>query len=668
MKNNSVVTVIERVSQWLFAALLILIPLLVIPYTRNLIVDTKTFLVFVVTLLILLGFAIKTLIEKKWEVAVSPLTLPLFLFGVAVALSTFLGNKYPVEALLSTGGIFLGVVLMGMFGASLVKGDLTKTVIKILGIAGALLSASMILQSFGWGPTRLINSISAFNLPHDLQFNLSGSSFVAIQVLLVALVGLIADTLSKKKVTVMNAVLAVIIAAGLGLGVWSILPGKIAAVSLTPLTASWTVMARSLESPQRALIGYGPASYANSYAKFKPLWTNGQAYWQFNFGTATDTPLTLIVTLGILGVAAWLFLVVQTALQLKHSTKESKPLLWVLLSTFLIQLLLPANIVILALQIPLLVFWVAANQDRFSLLQFKSVKVRAYPAKLEFIKRLAGKGAGWFVRVTALAVIIIVFGLGYCLSRAYAAYYNMYQANKALAAKNAVQVYDNERQAVQANPYLDSLRREYALTNLQLAIALANNANITDDEKKQVVQLISQSIREGKAATLLDADDVDNWLALAEVYRNLIGAAKEANTWSVNSLVSAVQVNPINPVIRLQIGQLMLSNNNAQDAVKYFAQAVQLKPDLAAGYYQLGLGFRALNQLDNTRTAWQKALSLLPTDSQDYTTLSGELKALGTAAGSAAPVKDIAPSITEQNVQQQESDIVKPANDASLTQ
>ncbi|MFH2118423.1 MAG: hypothetical protein ABII10_01660, partial [Candidatus Paceibacterota bacterium] len=456
---------------------------------------------------------------------------------------------------------------------------------------------------------------------------------------------------------------------------WSILPGKIAAVTLLPFRASWSVMLRSLESWQTALIGQGPTAYSNAFNMFKPLWINGQNYWQFSFGSAINTPLTIVVTLGIAGLFTWLFLAIRVAKQWKNTDKDSLPLLQMLLASFAIQLLLPNNLVLLTLQTVFLVFWIAANQKRFSLLQFKSLKFRTYPAKLEFIKRFAKKG-DWSIKLVSALLIVITTGLAYGIGRAYAAQNLMYKADRALSSQDTVRVYEYQRRAVATNPYLDGLRRTYALTNLQIAIALSNNADITEEERKQVAQLISQSIREGRAATVLDKTDVENWLVLAEVYRNLIGAADEANTWAVNSLVSAAQINPTNPLIRLELSRLALLANNPNDAVVFSSQAVELKPDLAATYYQLGIAFQALNQLENSRAAWQQALQLLPEASEDYLLLSQQLEALEkamletaqTATEETAPVDEAnpVPNVTEQNVSQQENDLVKPGDDALL--
>ena len=676
MKNHPLVGFITQTTQFTLKALLFLAPLLVLPYTRNLIVNSKVLLIFLALLVVLLGFAIKTQLQKRWELAISPLTFPLLVFGITVMFSTFFTSRYPVEALLGLGGVYLAMVLIGIFGSSLVKGNHTRSVVTILGAAGSLLSISMILQWLGWGPARLINSISVFNLPNDLVFNLSGSSFVAVQVFALALVGIIGYALSRRNLSVLDLTMGLINVIGLGLGAWSLSPGQPAAVTLTPLAASWSVMLRSLESLPTALIGHGPAAYATTYTQFKPLWTNGQAFWQFNFNNGAETALTLAVTLGLLGLFAWLFFGVQIFKQLKHSSKESQPLLWLLASTFVIQLLLPTNLVVLAIQIALMVFWVAANQSHFSLLQFKTVRFQSYPAKLEFVKRLASKAKNSiFVRVSALVLVLIVIGLGYLVGRAYAAYHYMYRANEALQQANAIGVYENHRLAVQSNPYLDSLRREYALTNLQIAVALSNNAELTDEERQQVVQLVSQAVREGRAATLLDEDDVENWLVLAEIYRNLIGAADEAQNWAISSLANAVQVNPINPTIRLEIGQLAMAAGNPQDAVRFFSQAIELKPDLPAGYFQLGLAYRELGQLQNAQLAWQSALALLPPDSEDYASLSQELAALAAQLETEATAGETGdedetepetPNLTEQNVQQTGDAVINPGDDASL--
>jgi len=678
MKNNSALSFVQTATTVLLKVLLVAAPLLVIPYTRNLIVDTKSFLLVIVTLLTMLGFAIKTFTKKKWEIAVSPLTAPLALFGAAVLASSFLSQKYPVESLLGIGGAYISLSLLSILGSSLVKGNQANKIVDLFSITGAALGITMLMEKLGFGPSYLINAVSSFELPHSLVFNVSGSSFVAVQVIAVAMVGLVANVMAKRNLTLKDLGLGLANLIGAGLGIWSLMPGREASVTLTPFSASWTVMLRSLESLQSALIGHGPASYVNMYARFKPLWTNGQAFWQFNFPSATNVPLTLVVTTGLLGLVAWTFLFIKTAMQTKTTNKESRPLLWMILSIFAIELFVPANVVLVAIQAVLFVFWIAANQNHFSLLQFRTWRVKSFPKKFAFLQKILGK-KDWFVNLVAFLMMVVVVGTLYLTGRAYVAFNYMYRANTALTNRDVINVYEFQRQAVATNRYLDSLRRDYALTNLQVAIALSNNADITEEEQQQVIQLVSQAIRDGKAATLLDPADINNWTTLAEIYRNLIGTSEEASNWAVSSLVSAVQVNPINPNLRLEIGRLALADGKAQDALTFFAQAAELKPDMAAAYYHLGLAFQQLDQLEDAKKSWQRALLLLENDSQDYITLSQQLVELDSAiqgvdlspTNQEVNPEDLVPAneqpgITEQNVNQQESDLLNPTGDDQI--
>jgi len=92
------------------------------------------------------------------------------------------------------------------------------------------------------------------------------------------------------------------------LHIWSLLPSQEAAITLPPLSSSWSVALDSLRVPKAALIGQGPEAYATTFARYKPTWLNGEEYWQYNFGSAMGLPLTFIVQLGFLGVAAWMIL------------------------------------------------------------------------------------------------------------------------------------------------------------------------------------------------------------------------------------------------------------------------------------------------------------------------------------------------------------------------
>lgn len=413
---------------------------------------------------------------------------------------------------------------------------------------------------------------------------------------------------------------------GLVVGIWSILPGRPASFQLAPLNASWSVAIDSIKELRTALIGRGPESYSNTYTLFKPNWVNGQSFWQFNFSSATNFPLTLIVTMGIVGLASWLLLFSQVLKQAKTELNEklpSLPIFLVMVGTFILQLFTPTSLVLLSIQAGAIVFWIASRKNDFTTLQFKALLMDK--------KSLEASPSNQLKQSLWLGLILLsIFGgvaySGFQVSKVFASEYYVYQANRGLIDNNAIAVYDNLQRAVRINPYLDDVRRQYALTNLQIAIALSNNTELTDQERTQVIELISQAINEAKAAATIDPGNSTNWVALAEIYKNIIGVTEGADQWALDSLVQAVQTNPTNPLLRVDIGQSFFDKEQYQEAGQYFNQAIELKPDLAIGYYHLGRVLVKLENYVSAEQAWQQALSLVDKDGEDYKVISKELE------------------------------------------
>jgi tetratricopeptide (TPR) repeat protein len=67
------------------------------------------------------------------------------------------------------------------------------------------------------------------------------------------------------------------------------------------------------------------------------------------------------------------------------------------------------------------------------------------------------------------------------------------------------------------------------------------------------------------------------------------------------------------------IGVNLVNNNKNDLAVNYFKKAVELDVEFAAGYYQLGMTYTALNQIPEAMAALRKFMELAP-DSPDFAT------------------------------------------------
>lgn len=614
---------------WALLAFVALLPVLVVPLTNNFIAHSKLFLILFGAIITGLLFFIDSIKKQAWRFIVSPITLPLVIFGLTVSASTFLTQNYPVENLLGMGGVYLSAVVMALFGASLIKKDQAEKVLPVLIGSVCVVNLASLLELFGFGPSYLINAVSGFELEHNLIFNLSSSSFIALQIGILALVGSVVKIIKTKKVTTFDVVTLPIIVLGLGLHLWSILPGQPAVVTLPPVGASWSVALDSLRIPRSALIGQGPEGYANTFAHYKPASMNTDEFWQFNFGSAMGMPLTAIVQLGFLGLIAWLVLASRFFTKLKDFQQvKNSPITWMLAVSLLMQFVLPPSYVLIGLQGALFAFWIANFKDQFFVLKLRTLSASLDGNQVDSTRKSSEKKGtekviSLFTNGAVIAGLLILF---FMTGRAYASFNQLYKASLAFMEDDGVAVYEHQRQAVILNPFLDSTRRSYALTNLQIAIALSNKTDLTEQEQEQVSLLIEQAVREAQASTAIDPLDSQNWVVLAQIYQELIGSVEEAEQWAVNAYIEAIQTSPADPLLRVQLGTILLNQEQVQQAANLFIQATELKPNLASAYFYLGQAQLLNKNPVEAKRAWQQALALVEADSEDYTALQDMLK------------------------------------------
>lgn len=667
MQNNSS-SIIQKLTLGLVITTLALSCLLLLPITDNFVLVTKNFTLFFCTILLIALFVWRSFSARATEFVVAPFTVPLLLFGFATLASVFFTSPYPHENLLGFGGIYLCMVVIALLGGSILPKANSRTLITGLGAVASLVSVSSLFQLFGFGPANLLNAIFQINLPTTLVFNLTGSSFIALQLTIVALLSMISYIVINKTFPKVYAVLIPILILGAGIHVWSVLPGKPAALLLPQAAASWSVALDAIRSPRAALIGVGPSAYSNVYTQFKPVSINTTDSWNVQFNQASNFPLTLLATNGFLGLITWLIVSLMLIKQLKTASPEGKPVLIGLIMCFIVHLLFPANVVLLTVEAILLASFIASEKYRFAHVMLNPLSVKVTKKETDFITNEEKQKPQWPSTVGLLFGIAIVISLFYLTGRAYAAHIMMNNATKAAQRDDGVATYEYQQSAVQLNPYMDTFRRDYAVTNMLIAAALSNKADATEAEKNQVAQLLQQAIREARSATLLDPNDTQNWLVLAQIYQNMIGVTEEAQQWAIQSYVQAIQTSPTDPTLRINLGGIFLNNKEYSQAAQLFDQATQLKANYPNGYYNLAVALQNLEQYSDAKLAYEKVLALLEPGSDDYTTVTSELEKLQklidtTAAASASAQKDTpATSIIDQNIENEASVINQPSS------
>lgn len=677
-KNSSLLTTISHI---LVYASLVMGVLLVLPITDGFLFTTKLFMMFAITILLGFAFVVYSVQRKTIELVLSPFTVPLILFGLAVMASTFFTNNYPIEALFNLGGVYIAMVLFVLFASTLTNKGLVEKILPVAGITGAALTVLSVAQSLGFGPAHMFNQIMKLNIQTDLGFNLTGAPLFALQFLLVVAVGMIVQAIVKKHISRSTAILFPILLCGIAIFGWSLLPGKPGSFPLPSWAASWSVALDTIRSPRAALIGGGPASYVNLYSRFKPVWVNSTPEWSLAFSQASNFPLTLLTTTGFLGLITWLLLGYQSLRVARKTTGTTKAVAYMLLATFILQLLMPTNIVILIFQAVLFVAVIAGQYGHLPILRFQALTMSMDNQASSF--HTPTQKVSFPIYFTAAILTIGLVLSSYMVGRAYAASNLFFRASLDAQNQDVVGLYEKQQRVVQLNPYLDLYRRQYAVTNLVIASSLSKKTDITDAEKEQVGQLLQQGVREARSATLLDPLDTENIAVLAQIYQNMIGIADQADQFAVQTYLQAIQSEPTNPALRVSLGQLLVGQKQLQQAASVFSQAVDIKPDYPNSYYNLAVTLHELGAVKESQAAYQALLKLLPADSEEAAQVAKELEVVdkkvaelvakeeaeakknGTATGQTDQSKST-PSLLDQNLNEGANDVINNPSDADL--
>ena len=618
--------ILKKLSLNFFTIGAFLLGLLVAPLTLDFVGLSKVYIALFLAVVVLFLYGLQVVISRKLEWVRSSLTWPLATFGLVVALSTFLTTSYPVEGLLGMGGIYLGFVVVALVGGALLpKRSHYDQVLWSLMILAALLTFSSLASFFGFGPEVVLNHFFQLNLPtKSLAFNLAGSPLVALQLVLFGLAAALIKfgrSLAEKKsqTTAFSAMFLVTLILGLGLYVWALLPGKETSFVVQPVMAGWSVALDVMRVPKSALLGVGPEGYINAYQRFKPLWMNGQPQWATVYVQSTMPFFTILTNFGLLGVAAWLVLLVKGVKLALKPKAGSRELAWLVGLGFFLMFFFPLNAVILMLVALLVALFTASQRSAANTLVVEPLIV--FSKDQRFLSK-----KGWPKMVVGLGVMVFAGVLFYLLSRSYLAFYSAYQSQKAAVANDGVKAYQAAVKAVKLNPYLDVFRRQLALLDVTLASSLANKADLTDEDQQQIAQLLQEAANEAKAAGVLDPVDWRNWQTLAQVYQSMVGVAKDADQWAVQAYIQAIRNNPLDPGLRIALGGIFFAQKDYIQAANVFQQAVSVKPNYPNSYYNLANALKEAGQFEQAKQAYETLLKLLKPETEDYIKASKELK------------------------------------------
>ncbi len=433
-----------------------------------------------------------------------------------------------------------------------------------------------------------------------------------------------------------------------------------------PFLSSWKISASSFRD--NPFLGSGPATYLFDFTSYKPIEFNASKYWNIRFDSASNEFLQILATLGGLGVLALIFFAIMVLAFAWKGLNHDDHALTIALSiagilAVVILLLHSSSLVLIVALMTILSLLMATHKSVSNKVEELTIGIKA--SKLTDSNLVVGDILPLILLIPILFFVIYAVWNG---SKLVLADYEHRQALNAASTKG-LDTYNHLVRAEQLNPLADLYRTDLAQTNFALANAIAQSkgptqsspsGSLTDQDKQNIQQLLSQSIAEGRAATTINPLSAQNWEVLASIYRQISGVAQNALDFSLDAYGRAIQRDPYNPLLRLSVGGVYYSVKNYDLAIRFFSDSINLKPDFANAYYNLSIALRDKGDIQNAVAAAERVVALVDSKSADYKTAADYLKDLkARAATGSAQSQTNAPPAAAQNGALQQKDLPK---------
>lgn len=389
-----------------------------------------------------------------------------------------------------------------------------------------------------------------------------------------------------------------------------------------PLVTSWQVSASSFRD--NPFLGSGPSTYLFDFSAYKPLNHNSSRFWNVRFDSSFNEFFQTLATLGGLGLAALIFLGIAIIVFASRNLGSENILQSSLsISAILVVLfLLIHTTTVVSIVASLIVLAVLMGLSKHSG-KVEEVSLGIKTSRSADSSLIAGDALPLILFLPIL--FLVIYSFWNMASLFQADFYHRLALNS--ASIRGLDTYNYLVKAESLNPKVDLYRTDLAQTNFALANAIASSkgptesspgGSLTDQDKRNIQQLLSQAINEARVAVTLSPRNPQNFEILASIYRQISGVAQNAIDFSLDAYGRAIERDPRNPILRVNVGGIYYSIKNYDLAIRFFTDAINLKPDYANAYYNLSVTLRDKGDLKAAELTAERVLTLINPSSGDY--------------------------------------------------
>lgn len=647
--------VLFSISKWLFLAVVFLVPIVVVPWTSDAYEINKQLILTIGISLAAICFMLSAWLERRAVTRIDALLLAPIGLLVVTSLSA-MTSLSPVTSWLGQGGqeyasviSLVGFIILFFLGRALFSDRvILRSTVQAVFVSSAIICFGLLFSVFGFelgfagnligtplAAAVYLLTLSMFGCAWWLKGNDDDQSssliarrtlFATMSFTFVTTIGVLLalDSTLLWALTLCGSSLLFAVAFGhadkfqsplkflpsmtlfvLAL-IFIVLPTHFPSPfsqEVTPnLATTWTVV-NGAWNDGSVWLGTGPGTFALPYAKYVALDVNQSEFWNVIFDRGNAQVSTVLATVGVLGVLAWLFFVVlclvlaiKKILAAASGWRELLPSLAAYVVLTIAACFYTQNFTLVFL------FWLLAAMLASRLGEVCTSTTVASPrARL----------------TTALVTIVtLVVGVTTILltSPRYAAEVAFAKAvelnvtvTTATELESVIGLLDR---SAKLNPYNDVYYRNLAGALLRrLSLLSAEEAADSD----YVQSLIRSTITAATRATELAPLNVLNWEAQGLIYRELVPVLPDAAEPAVAAYVKATELSPINPRYKVEAARAYLAIVTAQTpfltnddadvasaaklkqeqslslAEDQLRTAIALKPDYVLAYYYLAL-------------------------------------------------------------------------------
>lgn len=587
--------IINNVEKYIIFLFIFLYPLFTLPIFSNFFDISKLLLMFISLILIAIIKIFKFFYLSEVEYKSGKYDFAVFLLSLMYLITGIFGNS-KFDSFFNLGSASF-VILSSMFYflinqlSSKDKGKIEFIMIS----SGFFLTIIQIVAFVGL--LKLIPFLPEYIKTQN--FTPFGTTLGTVFIVASLLPILIYKILVKKDIfeKILSSLVLLIFIISISTSIFSIFSNKESSIAILDYKTNWSVLIDSLKV--NPLNGTGPSNFESAFTRHKPIEYNLRSNWDIKFVQGSSTFLTMMTETGLAGIFTLGIFVFFIFKNLNIDNLKTKSLLIILLGMSLLPLTAP-------------IFAIMFIFLSLSLDELKTHKISIKPKLIKFLI---------IIPSTIFVFLVSFFGYRFFVAENY-----FYKSINYFSQSNGTDSYQTINKAVLLNPYSDRYHLFSAGINLAIAENMALKQELSEEDRKYISLLIQQSITEGKAAVALNKNKSVNWDALSSIYQTIFNFAEGADSFAIQTLNQAILLDPINPILRIKMGNLYYSLDKKEQAIDSLKLAVLAKPDYANSHYNLAILYKETNQIEKAKEEMNKTLNLVGKDSLDYEKAVKELQ------------------------------------------